>query len=230
MARGFRGLVLLLSLLLAVSSHPDTLAPDRWASECPPRALGVGRAEAAEGGCCHFGGGVCGCRAGRAVCCKGQMSSCPCGASAREESSPPTRQGPRGDEPVGPALRLSTVVFTDQNSRPPLLSVTSFRMGQPVWVWVDLHCPDACRTQVASFGESEIALSLYWYFDPGSNPVLREDLKTERPLKLSASPLRAVIPARLMPGNWIAEIGYGPDRICTGDDPQRCSFRVRMTQ
>lgn len=228
MTRGIRGLVLLLGFfLLAASNHPEAFAPDRWASECARRVLGVGRAEAADGGCCHFGGGVCGCRAGRAVCCKGGVSSCPCGASVRQEAPPLTRSL-RGDEREGPVVQLNSVLFTDQDSKPPLLNLTSFRTGQNVWVWVDLHCPDVCRTRLASFGESEIALSLYWYFDPGAGPVLREHLKTDRALKASASPLRAVIAARLTPGNWIAEIGYGPDRICTLGD-QRCSFRVRMT-
>ena len=228
MAHGVRWLVLLLGLLLpAASSHPEAFAPDRWASECAGRALGAGRAEAADGGCCHFGGGVCGCRAGRAVCCKGGVSSCPCGGSVRQEPPPATRGVPRGDEREGPVVHLSKVLFTDQDSKPPLLNLTSFRMGQNVWVWVDLRCPEACRAQLASFGESEIPLSLYWYFDPGASPVLREDLKTDRAFKASALPLRVVIPARLTPGNWIAEIAYGPDRICTWDD-QRCSFRVRM--
>lgn len=227
MTRGVRGLVLLVALfLLAASNHPEAFSPDRWASECARRVLGVGRAEAADGGCCHFGGGVCACRAGRAVCCKGGVSSCPCGGSVRPETPAVTREGPRGE---GPAVQLSSVLFTDQDSQPPLVTRPSFRIGQTIWVWVDLHCPEACRTQLASFGESEIALSLYWYFDPGAGPVLREDLKTDRALKASALPLRVAIAAtRLTPGNWIAEIGYGLDRICTLGD-QRCSFRVRMT-
>lgn len=229
MTRGIRGVVLLLGLFLpAASNHPEDFAPDRWASECARSVLGIGRAEAADGGCCHFGGGVCGCRAGRAVCCKGGVSSCSCGAPVRQEAPPVTREGPRSEEREGPVVQLSSVLFTDQDSRPPLLSLASFRMGQNVWVWVELHCPDVCLARLASFGESEIPLSLHWYFDPGAGPVLREDRKTDRALKTTALPLRTAIPAALTPGNWIAEVGYGADRICTRGD-QRCSFRVRMT-
>src|SRR5262245_27063492 len=159
MKRGIRGFLFLFGLLLvAASSHPEIFAPVRWASECARHGLGVGRAEA-NGGCCHFGGGVCGCRAGRAVCCKGGMSSCPCGGAARSEAEPATRQGPRDDQRDGPPVQLSSVVFADQDNRLPLVSQTSFKAGQKMWVWVDLHCPDLCLTRLASFGENEISLS-----------------------------------------------------------------------
>jgi hypothetical protein len=71
-------------------------------------------------------------------------------------------------------------------------------------------------------------VSVNWYFDPGADPILREDLRAEHVLHRAASPLRVAIPAMLPAGNWIAEIGYGPDRVCTRDE--KCSFRLRVRQ
>ncbi len=233
MLRGLRAFPLLLSLVLpAASSRPAIPSPEpggRGAgSECGRLALAGGRAEAAtvQSNCCHFAGGVCGCRAGRAVCCKDEvLSSCPCGGAASRPGPPPAF---RGDAPETPVLQLRDLGFGDQETSWPLLSGTPFRAGQRLWVWVDLHCPEACQNQLASLGEREIRLGVYWYFDPGGGPVLHEDRSAAHVLRRDAAPLRAAIPAVLPAGNWIAEVGYGPDRICTQDE--KCSFRVRVRQ
>ena len=233
MLRGLRAFVLLISLVLpAGSSQPaiPSLAP-RGAggeSQCRLLPLGARPAEAAtaESNCCRFAGGVCGCRAGLAVCCKDQvLSSCPCGGAAARPGPPSAF---RGGAPENPVLQLRDLVFADQETSWPLGSGTAFRAGQRLWVWVDLQCPAACQNQLASFGEREIRLSVYWYFDPGGGPILHEDRKAERVLRRDASPLQAAIPAVLSAGNWIAEVGYGPDRVCTRDE--KCSFRVRVGQ
>lgn len=231
MVRGLRAISFLSSLvLLAGLSRAAVPSPgprgEGGESGCQFLALGVGRAEAATppSNCCHFAGGVCGCRAGRAVCCKGQVSSsCPCAGSASrpEPQPPPVLRGGTAEVPV---IQLRDLVFADQETSWPLQSGTSFRAEQRLWVWVDLHCPEGCQGQLASFGEREIRLSLYWYFDPGGGPILHEDRKAERTLRRDASPLRAAIPAVLSAGNWIAEVGYGPDRVCTRNE--KCSFRV----
>jgi hypothetical protein len=233
MAQGLRAFVFLLGLALpGASGQPGipSSAPEEpgLAGDCRLLALGAGRAEGAtaQSGCCHFAGGVCGCRAGRAVCCKGDvLSSCPCGgAAARPGASPELRGDPREN----PVLTLRDLVFAEQETNWPLVSTTPFRAGRPLWVWVDLHCPEACRNQLASFGEQEIRLSVHWYFDPGGDPISHEELTAQRALHRNASPLRAPIRALLSAGNWIAEIGHGPDRICTQDE--KCSFRVRVRE
>jgi len=212
--------LLLVALVVPVASSQHA-GPDG----CALAALGPARALAqAQSGCCHFAGGVCGCRGGRAQCCKGNaVSSCPCGSTAKPEA-PRTRSDPR----EAPVLRLREVLFAAQNDKRPLRHSASFKVGQPLWMWVELLCPDLCLIRLATLGEPELKVSVFWYFDPGSNPLLREDLKTDYPVKTDAPPLRAVIPARLTPGDWIAEVGHGPDRICLPDDIT-CSFRVRVT-
>ncbi len=231
MVWGLHAFVLLLVLVLpGASSQPaiPSLAPAEpgAGSDCQILALGAGRAEAAtaQSGCCHFAGGVCGCRAGRAVCCKGEvLSSCPCGRVG-SRASPEVR----GEARETPVLRLRDLVFADQETNWPLVSTTPFRAGKPLWVWVDLHCAEACRNQLASFGEQAIRLSVHWYFDPGGDPILHEELVGERVLHRNASPLRAPIRALLSAGNWIAEVGHGPDRVCT--QHEKCSFRVRVRE
>ena len=233
MVRGLLAFPVLLSLVLpGVSSRPAILSAAPGAggadSECALLALGADHAEAAaaQGNCCRFAGGVCGCRGGRALCCKGEvLSSCPCGGAAVRPGPPPAF---RGDVRETPALQLRDLVFADQDSSWPLLRSTPFRAGQRLWVWIDLDCPEACRNQVASSGAREVRVSVHWYFDPGGDPISHEDLTAEHVLRSDASPLRAAIPAMLSAGNWIAEVGYGPDRVCTRDE--KCSFRVQVRQ
>jgi hypothetical protein len=213
-------------LLLVAIVVPVASSQHKGPDDCTLSALGPSSALAqAQSGCCRFAGGVCGCRGGRAQCCKGNtLSSCPCGGAARAEPEPRMRSDPR----EGPVLRLREVLFADQKSNRPLRYNASFKVGQPLWMWVELLCPDLCLIRLAGLGDPELKVSVYWYFDPGSNPLLREDLKTDHAVKTDAPPLRAVIPARLTPGDWIAEVGHGPDRICLPDDIT-CSFRVRVT-
>jgi hypothetical protein len=37
------------------------------------------------------------------------------------------------------------------------------------------------------------------------------------------------IPVALPAGNWVAEVGYGADRVCLSDDTT-CAFRLRVTK
>jgi len=204
--------------LAAGDSHPWTLA-------CAPFSLAAGVAAAADqGGCCHFGGGVCGCRGGRVQCCKGNLtSSCPCGPRATPAEGPELR-GPGRD---GPPLQLRTAAFTNKTTGPPLFRMTASKAGEPVWFWLELDCPGSCLKQLTTV-DPDLKVSVYWYFDPGSGPILRDDLKTDQVVAQEPEPPRVAIPVVLPAGNWIAEVGYGADRVCLKDDT--CAFRLRVTK
>jgi hypothetical protein len=229
MRLGLLLLAVLLPVTLTVPAAPrwvrSTAPDDAPGSLCPPVALTATTAAAAQSGCCHFAGGICGCKGGRAQCCKGDLaSSCPCGARATSDA-PPTR-GPGRD---GPPLKLKRAAFTDKTTGPPLLKKTTTKAGEPVWLWIELDCPNACVNQLVTPEDPALKLSVYWYFDPGSGPILRDDLKVDQSVAPEPQPPRVVIPVALGAGNWVAEIGYGADRVCL-DDETTCAFRIRVTK
>jgi hypothetical protein len=232
-----RSALLLLTLALPVTltlpATPNwwgrpTATGDTPADACARITLAASVATAADqGGCCHFAGGVCGCKGGRAQCCRGNVaSSCPCSGARVTRTDAPTLRGPERD---GPPLRLREVAFTDKTTGPPLLPMTSSKQGEPVWLWLELDCPAPCLDQVTSPDDPDLKLTLYWYYDPGSGPILRDDLKIEQLVTPRPPPPRTAIPITLPAGNWITEIGYGPDRICMKDDTT-CAFRLRVTR
>jgi hypothetical protein len=223
------GLVLLASVLLVMPTLPPAARssdPAAALDACPPALVGASLASANQSGCCHFGGGICGCKGGRAQCCKGNLtSSCPCGPQAAP-AQPPDLRGPGRD---GPPLRLKRAAFTDKTSGPPLLRKTSTKAGEPVWLWLELDCPDACVNQLATSEDPALKVTVYWYFDPGSGPILRDDLKLDQAVPPEPPPPRVAIPVALPAGNWVAEVGYGADRVCLADDTT-CAFRIRVTK
>ena len=191
---------------------------------CAPLTLGASVAAADQSACCHFGGGICGCRGGRVQCCKGNLtSSCPCGGQAAPSDGP----GVRGPGKDGPPLRLRQAAFTDKTSGPPFLRMTSSKEGEPVWLWLELDCAGACLSQTIAAHDRGLKVSVYWYFDPGSGPILRDDLKADLSVAPEPQPPRVAVPVALPAGNWIAEVGYGADRVCLADDTT-CAFRIRV--
>ncbi len=206
--------------------HRSAVGDSRqWALTCAPITFAAGVAAAADqGGCCHFGGGVCGCQGGRVQCCKGNLtSSCPCGPRATPAEGPELR-GPGRD---GPPLLLRAAAFTNKTTGPPLFRMSASKAGEAVWFWLELDCPGPCLTQLATV-DPNLKVTLYWYFDPGSGPILRDDLKVDQVVAPEPQPPRAAIPVALPAGNWIAEVGYGADRVCLKDDT--CAFRLRVTK
>ncbi len=196
-----------------------------WTLACAPFSLAADVAAAADqGGCCHFGGGVCGCQGGRVQCCKGNLtSSCPCGPRATPAEGPELR----GSDRDGPPLRLRTAAFTNKTTGPPLFRLTGAKAGEAVWLWLELDCPGPCLKQLTT-ADPDLKVTLYWYFDPGSGPILRDDLKVDQAVAPDPQPPRVAIPVSLPTGNWIAEVGYGADRVCLKDDT--CAFRLRVTK
>jgi hypothetical protein len=225
-------LVLLASMLPVMLTIPATpggpghAAVEGDSAVCPPLTLAASVASADQSECCHFGGGICGCKGGRAQCCKGNLTtSCPCGARATPTDTPVLR----GSGKDGPPLRIRRAAFTTKIGGPPLMRMASWKAGEPVWFWLELDCPDSCVTQLVTGSEPGLKVTLYWYFDPGSGPILRDDLRADQTVSPEPQPPQVAIPVILPAGNWLAEVGYGPDRVCMSDDTT-CAFRIRVTK
>lgn len=76
--------ILLFSFLLLALMVSPAAAGDEVGKNVPQQEIGLcadgcPESELAKRGCCSWHGGVCGCRAGRTVCCDGSLSpSCTC--------------------------------------------------------------------------------------------------------------------------------------------------------
>jgi hypothetical protein len=171
-----------------------------------------------QSGCCHYNGGVCGCESGRARCCDGKTStSCRCGAPPA-----PTRQARFN---VQPLIAVDEVAFSPQNMpEPPTRRLSSFRLGEDLWLWVRLTCSESCWSELAPSGP--LALELRWLFDPGSGPLPRGDSQQV----VMAHGQRAAFVRRLTdplkPGRWETEIRFDTERLCTREG--HCWFPIEV--